>query len=160
MATPKKPAKPTPGDQPLAEPELTEPVSVGQDAPPDRVPTATSEPTPLTPEAPARTEPAGQSDQDSGGGKVKAAALLAGATALANKVRQEAPKKVKEIREKRVAGRCVLLTNLADREVAIGPYPDEQAARMDLVNFAGVPRVVELVSQASYHGIGHPGAAR
>ena len=164
MAASKNPRKPMPQDPSVAEPALTEPaltepvvtdpVVAGPDSAPDLAPT-TSGPTPLPPEAPDHTEPAEQSDPGVGG-KAKAAALLAGAAALANKVRQEAPKKVREIRQKRVAGRYVLVTG-APREVAVGPYPDEEAARQDLVNFAEVPRVVELLSQPAYHGPGQSG---
>ena len=69
-----------------------------------------------------------------------------------NKLRKEAPKKAREVREKRVAGRCILLTEMAGRPVAIGPYRDEQAARQDLTRVTGAPQVLELKSQAAYFG--------
>jgi hypothetical protein len=82
--------------------------------------------------------------------KAKTTALLAGAAALANKVRQEAPKKVQEIRQKRAAGRCVILTEHDGRLIAVGPYPDEQAARQDSVKVTGAPSVIELMTQQTY----------
>lgn len=93
--------------------------------------------------------PTDQADQGEGG-KVKAAALLAGAAALANKVRQEAPKKVQGMREKRAAGRCVILTEADGRALAIGPYKNAEAAQEDLFKVGGAPRVVELVSETAF----------
>jgi hypothetical protein len=45
-----------------------------------------------------------------------------------------------------------LLTEVAGRPVAIGPYRDEQAARHDLTRVTGTPQVLELKSQAAYFG--------
>jgi hypothetical protein len=56
------------------------------------------------------------------------------------------------VREKRIAGRCILLTEAAGRPVAIGPYRDAQAARHDLTRVTGAPQVLELKSQAAYFG--------
>ena len=117
-------------------------------APPDlRDPLA---PPPI-PEPPA-TEPIGKSeaDDEEGGGKVKAAALLAGAAALANKLRQEAPKKVQELREKRAAGQCVILTESEGRSVAIGPYRDEATAYEDISRAPVGARVVELMTEGAF----------
>lgn len=125
----------------IAEP-VTEPVSPTQPAPP-----FTSEP--VGEAAPVTAEQPEESGQGAGG-KVKAVALVAGAAALANKVRQEAPKKVQEIRHKRAAGRCVILTEINGRQVAIGPYRDEQAARQDTVKVDGIPHLVELLPQSAY----------
>lgn len=85
-----------------------------------------------------------------GGSKIKAAALIAGAAALANKVRQEAPKMVQGIREKRAAGRCVIVTEANGEALAIGPFKDDEAARQDLFKVGGSPRIVELVSTAAF----------
>jgi hypothetical protein len=102
---------------------------------------------------PAPTAPSTPAGTGSGrGAKVKAAALVAGAATLLNKLRKEAPKKAREVREKRVAGRCILLTEMAGHPVAIGPYRDEQAARHDLTRVTGAPQVLELKSQAAYFG--------
>src|SRR4051812_24446499 len=87
---------------------------------------------------------------DDGGGKVKTAALLAGAAALANKVRQEAPKKVQQLREKRAAGRCVIVTEVDGRMLAIGPYKDEASAEPRAFKVGGAPRLVELVTDAAF----------
>jgi hypothetical protein len=84
--------------------------------------------------------------------RVKAAALLAGAAAVANKVRHEAPKKMQELREKRVAGRHVILAESDGRTIAIGPYTTDEAARAESRNVAGVPTVIELRSPTAYFG--------
>ena len=106
-------------------------------------------PTPTAPSPPAGT---GSPPESGRGAKVKAAALVAGAAALLNKLRKEAPKKAREVREKRIPGRCILLTEIAGHPVAIGPYRDEQAARHDLTRVSGAPQVLELKSQAAYFG--------
>jgi hypothetical protein len=90
------------------------------------------------------TEPA------DGGSKAKTAVVLAGAAALANKVRQEAPKMLQQMREKRAAGRCVIVTEADDRALAIGPYKNDEAARHDLFKVGGTSRVVELMSDTAF----------
>ncbi len=87
---------------------------------------------------------------EQGGGKLKAAAVVAGVAALANKVRQEAPKKVRQVRQKRAAGRCVILTEADGRYLVIGPYRSEDAARQDVFKVGGAPHVAELVSPAAF----------
>lgn len=77
-------------------------------------------------------------------------AVLAGAAALANKIRTEAPKKVRAVQEKRAAGRCVILTEIGGRQVAIGPYSDDHAAQKDIARVTGAPQVAELLSRAAY----------
>ena len=115
-------------------------------------PATPSELAPASPPRTDRTAPPEESGQGVGP-KLKVAAVVAGAAALANKVRQEAPKKIREVREKRVAGRCVILTEVGGRPVVIGPYSDEQAARRDLAGgVAGAQQVVELQSRAAYFG--------
>jgi hypothetical protein len=94
--------------------------------------------------------PTEQTEPDDGGSKVKTAAVLAGAAALANKVRHEAPKVLQQMREKRAAGRCVILTEADDRALAIGPYKNEEAARHDLFKVGGTSRVVELMSDTAF----------
>jgi hypothetical protein len=94
--------------------------------------------------------PTEQTEPDDGGSKVKTAAVLAGAAALANKVRHEAPKMLQQMREKRAAGRCVILTEADDRALAIGPYKNEEAASHDLFKVGGTPRVVELMSDTAF----------
>jgi hypothetical protein len=96
-----------------------------------------------------QVEPAEESGQGAGG-KVRTAAALAAAAALANKVRQEAPKKMQEIRQRRMAGRCVVLAEVDGRQVAIGPYRDDRAARQGSANVTGVTTVIELVSPTAY----------
>ena len=141
MSMPTDPQQPSYDDsvagEPLAPP--LEPAPIAAPAEPSAMPSASS-PTPV---------PTAQAEE-SEGGKVKAAALLTGAAALANKVRQEAPKKVKQIREKRVAGRCVIVTEANDATLAIGPYKDEETAQKDLFKVGGTPRVVELVSETAF----------
>jgi len=87
---------------------------------------------------------------DQGGSKIKAAALLAGAAAIANKVRQEAPKKVQEFRDKRAVGRCVIVTKVDGRYLAIGPYKDDAAAQQDMFRIGGTPHVAELTSDTAF----------
>jgi hypothetical protein len=92
-----------------------------------------------------------QTEPDGGGGsKAKTAAVLAGAVAVANKVRHEAPKMLQQMREKRAAGRCVIVTEADDRALAIGPYKNEDAARLDLFKVGGTSRVVELMSDTAF----------
>jgi uncharacterized protein (TIGR02271 family) len=111
-------------------------------------------PPPAPPTAAPVSSPAQDTEapvaQQGAAGKAKTAALVAGAAALANKVRQEAPKKVQEIRQKRAAGRCVILTEQDGRLIAVGPYPDEQAARQDSIKVTGAPSVIELMTQQTY----------
>jgi hypothetical protein len=121
------------------------------------VPTHPREPNeqPVAGEAPivpptVAASPTEQTEPDDGGSKVKTAAVLAGAAALANKVRQEAPKMLQQMREKRAAGRCVILTEADDRALAIGPYKNEEAASHDLFKVGGNPRVVELMSDTTF----------
>ena len=111
--------------------------------------------TPVTPvEAvtPAEVSVPAEEDAERGssGGKVKVAAVLAGAAALANKVRQDGPKKVQELRNKRTAGRHVILTEIDGRTVAVGPFPDDTTARASVSKVMGETRIVELVSEGSF----------
>ena len=92
----------------------------------------------------------GDDDSDDGGSKIKAAALLAGAAAIANKVRQEAPRKVQEFREKRAAGRCVIVTEVDGRFLVIGPYKDDDAAQQDIFKVGGTAHVAELMSDTAF----------
>jgi hypothetical protein len=89
---------------------------------------------------------------EEGGSKLKAGALIAGAAAVANKVRQEAPKQVQRLREKRAEGRCVIVTQVEGRWRAIGPYKDSQAAESDVFKVGGDAHVVELVTDAAFFG--------
>jgi hypothetical protein len=163
MTLPDDPQKPTQTEPGVAEPAVSEPL-----APVERAvsePVAPAEPAPVTSGSLAETPPTAvpaegaEEPRPGGGRKGTVAAVLAGAAAVANKVRQEAPKKVKEIREKRAAGRCVILTEVEGRQVAIGPYRDDQTARQDLGTVTGAPRVVELMSPTAYLGQRHGGTA-
>jgi hypothetical protein len=100
--------------------------------------------------ASAPPSPTEQTEPADGGSKVKTAAVLAGAAAIANKVRHEAPKMLQQMREKRAAGRCVIVTEADDRALAIGPYKDAEAARQDLFKVGGTSRVVELMSDTAF----------
>jgi len=95
-------------------------------------------------------QPASVPSENEAGGKVKTAAVVAGAAALANKVRKEAPKVVNQIRERRMAGRCVIITEVDGRFLAIGPYKNEDAARDQVFKVGGSPHVAELVSDAAF----------
>ena len=127
----------------------TQPVTTGPTATPTGRSTASPAPATTPGSAPRH---AGEATESGRGTKITAAALVAGAAALANKVRKEAPKKAREVREKRVAGRCIILTEISGRPVALGPYRDEQAARQDLTRVAGAPQVLELKSQTAHFG--------
>jgi hypothetical protein len=89
-------------------------------------------------------------EHDEGGSKLKTGALLAGAAALANKVRHEAPRKVQQLREKRAEGRCVIVTEVDGRMLAIGPYKDEESAEPQAFKVGGTPRIVQLVTDAAF----------
>jgi hypothetical protein len=135
--------------EPTATVRHTQPVTTGPTAAPASRSTTSPAP-PTTPgSAPLHK---GEGTESGSGTKITAAALIAGAAALANKVRKEAPKKARQAREKRVAGRCIILTEISGRPVALGPYRNEQAARQDLTRTAGAPQVLELKSQTAYFG--------
>ena len=85
-----------------------------------------------------------------GPGKAKTAVVVAGVAAVANKVRQEAPKKIHELRGRRAEGRCVIVTEADGRYLAIGPYKNEGAARQDTFKVGGTPTVVEMKSQSAF----------
>jgi hypothetical protein len=104
---------------------------------------------PVTPSFDLRPVESAPSDE-AGGGKVKAAAVVAGAAAVANKVRKEVPKVVNQLRERRMAGRCVIITEVDGRYLAIGPYKNEDAAQGDVFKVGGTPHVAELVSDTAF----------
>jgi len=153
MTIPNDPRNSAYGDPPRTEPAVTTrntpPVSTGPAAAPTGRPAFSPTPATTPGSAPRRT---GEGTESGSGTKVTAAALIAGAAALANKLRKEAPKKAREVREKRIAGRCIILTEVSGRPVALGPYRDEQAAREDLTRVTGAPQVLELKSHAAYFG--------
>lgn len=110
---------------------------------------------------PAVTKPATSPDTRAPGPgagstvRAKLNQVLAGAAELAEKVREDAPRKMQELREKRAGGRCIILREVAGRTIAVGPYPDEEAARtetnlQDPAGLPGAPRVVELLTPAAY----------
>jgi hypothetical protein len=140
MSNPTDPQDPR-YDQPIAEDPL---IVASEDV------VVAVEPIPTVPVEPAQPTTDEATQPEEGGSKVKAAAVLAGAAALANKVRQEAPKKLQQIREKRVAGRCVIITEADGQMLAIGPFKDDEAARQDLFKVGGTPRIVELVSETAF----------
>lgn len=137
------------------DPLFPAPDPAGSTDAPDATPTAGPRPTvppvPPTPLDRATTE-------DEGGSKAKAAAVVAGAVAVANKVRKEAPKVVNQLRERRVAGRCVIVTEVDGRFLAIGPYKDEESARRDAFKVGGTPHVAELMSDTAYFPPAEPSA--
>ncbi len=157
MSIPRDPQDPSyadPFDAPVSPGQTTplEPATPGSPSTPAATPAAGVEPVTATPPT---TPGAAEQPEDSGQGvapKVKAAAVVAGAAALANKVRKEAPKKIREAREKSVAGRYVVLTEVDGRPVAIGPYRKEQVARNDATRVTGPHQVVELRSRAAQFG--------
>ena len=153
MTVPRNPQNAAHSNPSSAEPtptvRNTQPVNTGPTATPTARSTVSPAPATTPGSAPRHTQEATESGS---GTKITAAALVAGAAALANKVRKEAPKKAREVREKRVAGRCIILTEINGRPIALGPYRDEQAARQDLTRVAGAPQVLELKSQTAHFG--------
>jgi hypothetical protein len=150
-----------PSDRSAAAPRAaTEPV-VADPLPASLAPCAgdVTAPTPTPPvDAPAASrtasepepQPVDADDSGEGGSKVKTAAVVAGAAALANKVRQEAPKVLHQLRERRIAGRHVIITEVDGRFLAIGPYKNEDDARKDGFKVGGTPRIAELVADTAF----------
>jgi hypothetical protein len=96
-----------------------------------------------------------------GGAKAKVRALVRGAAALAKKARRAVAGRgaaggrvvagrARTIREKRVARRCVIVTESGSGPVVLGPYRDEQAARKDAARVPGDARVTRLTSGTAY----------
>lgn len=131
--------EPIAGDPLITAPDPSEVVVPSAVEPPVREP-ATPDPPPVEP----------VSSTEDGGGKVKAAAVVAGAAALANKLRKEGPKVINQLRDRRLVGRCVIITEVDGRFLAIGPYKNEDAARGDAFKVGGTPHVAELVSETAY----------
>ena len=133
---------------------MTIPPDMTPDPPPptyDDMSTMTSAATlDAEPSPPPTVDDEAATTDHSTGAKAMTAGLIAGATALANKVRQEAPKKVQEIRQKRAAGRCVILTQHDGHAVAVGPYPNHDAAQADRSKAGMEAQVVELMPESAF----------
>jgi poly-gamma-glutamate capsule biosynthesis protein CapA/YwtB (metallophosphatase superfamily) len=130
-------------------PTQVPPVGANDLAPPTAGTVATARPA-LTDTTVVTGETTRPSDNSGGGSKAKKAAFFAAATAFANTVRQEAPKKVREIREKRAAGRHVIVAEIGGRTVAVGPFPGGEDARRNAEKLSGTTRIVELVPASTY----------
>jgi hypothetical protein len=138
------PEEPIPGD-PLIEPTDGGAHTVSSEVPPVvSAPAAGS----VSEARPAERSDGEKSEHE--GSKAKTAITVAGVAALANKVRHEAPKKLQELREKRAAGRCVIVSEASGRYMAIGPYKDEETARQDLFKVGGTAHVAELVTTTAF----------
>ena len=136
--------EPIAGDPLLATPDPSvgtsdSPMAAPFAAPPDA--NLASEPEP---------QPVETRDSGDGSSKVKTAAVVAGAAALANKVRQEAPKMLNQLRERRITGRRVIITEVDGRFLAIGPYKNEDEARQDAFKVGGNPHIAELVADTAF----------
>lgn len=107
---------------------------------PEHVETSTPTPNPVEHAAP----------NNASRGKLTKAAFLASAVALANKVRQTAPKKLQELRENLTAGRFVIVTEAHGRTVAVDPYRDAVAASDSAGKLPGKPTAVRLMSEDSF----------
>jgi hypothetical protein len=103
-----------------------------------------------------------------GGAKAKIAAPVRGVATLARKVGRAVAGRGAEggravagrartMREKRVARRCVIVTESSGRPVVIGPYRDEEAARKDVARVPGAAQVAQLRSGSAYFA-GEPDA--
>jgi hypothetical protein len=146
MTGPGKPQEPTSRDR-----SSTGQAVQDQAAPAEPSPTAlTSDiaPPPTTaeaPPAPVADEQVGVESPQRGGMKGRLAALGAGVASLAKRVYKGGPKKMRLARRGRTTNRCVILTEVGGRLVAIGPYRNEQAAHKDLARTHG-QQVVELTA--------------
>jgi hypothetical protein len=96
-----------------------------------------------------------------GGAKSKIAAPVRSAATLARKAGRTVvgrgaaggravAGRARTMREKRVARRCVIVTESSGRPVVIGPYRDEEAAREDVARVPGAARVAHLKSATVY----------
>lgn len=135
-------------------------------ASPDAPDAATREP----PDVPAA--PSGSTDGDQpaeagsgGGAKTKIAAPVRNVATLARKVGKAVAGRGAEggravagrartMREKRVARRCVIVTESSGRPVVIGPYRDEEAARKDLARVPGAAQVAQLKAGTAFFAEG------
>jgi hypothetical protein len=133
--------EPIAGEPLITAPEPSDAVPMAEMAPP------VAEPVP--PAADPRPAASAPSENEAAR-KVKTAAVVAGAAALANKVRKEAPKVVNQLRERRMAGRCVIITEVDGRFLTIGPYKNEDAARDRVFKVGGNPHVAEIVSDTTF----------
>ena len=138
------PEEPIPGDP------LIEPADGGTHSASSGVPPFVSTGAPATVTETPPSEPSDGEKTEHEGGKAKTAIAVAGVAALANKVRHEAPKKLQQLREKRAAGRCVIVSEASGRYMAIGPYKDEETARQDLFKVGGTAHVAELVTTTAF----------
>ena len=151
MTLPNDPDQPTDGgdgDPVVGRPEIVEPAGTEDVVPPQSAPLAETESAPVTTPRPVPVE--GTPESGGTGGKVRAAAAFAAAAAVANKIRKEAPQRVQEFRQRRDAGRCVILAEVDGRQVVVGPYRNDLAARQGLANVTGVTTIIELVSPTAY----------
>jgi hypothetical protein len=148
---PRKPTSHVPQSPPDAGPAAAAPPEPVTAAPP-AAPASEPAPPPTGPGTPAPGNRAVEAEEPARRAGQKVTALLTGAAALANKVRSEAPKKIREAREKHAAGHCVILTEVDGRAVAVGPYRNDQAAHEDAARVGGAPRVVELLTRTTYFG--------
>lgn len=174
MTAPDEPRKPTADDPivagptgPVTSPEPAPPPTSAATPPPQAEPGTPGEPVPpggqatpgeTAPPSTGRTPPPARTEQPEGETGRKAGqqitALLAGAATLADKVRTEVPKRIREARENRVAGHCVIVTEVDGRQVVIGPYRDDHAAHLDTARVAGTAYVVALSSPTTYFATG------
>jgi hypothetical protein len=115
----------------------------------DTAPPPTPAEAPPTPTAPVADEQVGTEAPQRGGIKGRLAALGASVASLAKRVYKGGTKKPRVVRRKRTTNRCVILTEVFGRPVAIGPYRNEQAARKDLARTHG-QQVVELKTAAKH----------
>ena len=97
-------------------------------------------------------EVAPQRGRGGDGPKATASALLAGVGSALGRLRRDVPRAVQELQERRTAGRCVLLAQLDGRDVAIGPFAGEAAARevAQELAAAGSTRIVEVLRPAAF----------
>ncbi|TQM43947.1 hypothetical protein [Pseudonocardia cypriaca] len=133
---------------------------------PDAPDAAHREPSDVPAAPPGSTDGEQPADAGSGGGaKAKIAAPVRGVVTLARKVGRAVAGRgaeggravagrARSMREKRVARRCVIVTESSGRPVVIGPYRDEDAARKDVARVPGPAQVAQLQAGTAYFAEG------
>ena len=129
---------------------------------PDAPDAAHREPSDVPAAPPGSTDGEQPAEAGSGGGaKSKITAGVRSVATLARKVGRAVAGRGAEggravagrartMREKRVARRCVIVTESSGRPVVIGPYRDEEAARQDVARVPGAAQVAQLKSGTAY----------
>lgn len=112
-------------------------------------------------DVPAAPPGSANGEQPAEGPKAKLVAPVRSVAALAGKVGKAVAGRgasggravagrARTMREQRVARRCVIVTESGGRQVVIGPYRDEEAARKDLARVPAGAGVAQLKAASAY----------